>query len=197
MHITQMRPQGDSNVSIHYPRGHKHQPALPHLAVITLTGWVEPAEGGLRVNGILVRAHKKIDTPVRVTVRAYPKTDMYGVIRDLYAPANNIRPAREPNGTSLTVTGQLLKVDRGTGTIKVKVCPQQASCNPFAVTLHATTQVLALDPGTFHVTVTGRLVDVGRGWLLAETVTPVYAPVPQRWHRWRPKRRLKFPKEAP
>ncbi|SMB85656.1 hypothetical protein [Deinococcus hopiensis] len=35
---------------------------------------------------------------------------------------------------------------------------------------------------------TGRLLKVGKGILLAEHVAVVHAPVPEKWQEWKPKR---------
>ncbi|BDP44875.1 hypothetical protein DAETH_48440 (plasmid) [Deinococcus aetherius] len=164
-------------------------PGLPHRAVVTVTGWATPVRKGVLVGGLAIRTGWRPEGETRVTVRAYPRTAPDGSLRDLFTYPRLFQPAQTPNGTSVSVTGQLLKLDRGEGVIRVKVCPSQASDLPFVVTLHATGRVLDLDPATFHVTVTGRVLRAASGLLLAESVTPVHAPVPARWHRWRPKRR--------
>lgn len=172
---------------------------LPHSAVLRVTGWATPADRGIRVNGLLIRTPWRPDGEQRVTVTAYPKTDADGFLRHLAAFSRNVRPARIPNGTQVRVVGQLLKLDRGAGLVRVKVCPAVSDQPPFVVTLHATAQILAdLDPVTFHVQVTGRLLSPV-GILLADTCVPVHAPVPDRWHRWRPRRRARVarPQEAP
>lgn len=58
------------------------------------------------------------------------------------------------------------------------------------MTLQATGEVLALDPGTFHVTVTGRVMRFGNGFLLAERGVAVNAPVPAHWRGYKAKPRL-------
>ncbi|MEF2279891.1 hypothetical protein V3W47_16480 [Deinococcus sp. YIM 134068] len=164
-------------------------PALPHRAVVTLTGWAVPARKGVTVNGLDVRTSWCPEGEARVTLRAYPRTAPAGSLRDLFTFPRLVRSAEQPNGSSVSVIGQLLKLDRGEGLIKVKVCPSQATDLPFVITLHATASVLDLDPATFHVQVEGRVLRAASGLLLVESVTPVHAPVPARWHRWRPKRR--------
>ncbi|GGR62471.1 hypothetical protein GCM10008959_25580 [Deinococcus seoulensis] len=155
---------------------------IPHAAVITVTGWPTVLPDGIRIHGLHVRtAWRPGETPQRVTVRAFPDTSPHGGLRRLYAPPSNIRPARRPNGTDVLVTGQLLKLDTVEGLIRVKVAPAVANTHPFTVTLQASTEVLRLDPGTFSVTVRGRVLSVGPGVLLADQVRSVYAPVPERW----------------
>ena len=155
---------------------------IPHAAVITVTGWPTPLRDGIRIHGLHVRtAWRPGETPQRVTVRAFPDVSPSGGLRRLYAPPSNIRPARCPNGTDVLVTGQLLKLDTVEGVIRVKVAPAVANTHPFTVTLQASTEVLRLDPGTFSVTVRGRVLSVGPGVLLADQVRSVHAPVPERW----------------
>jgi hypothetical protein len=161
---------------------------LPHSALVTVTGWATPAPKGILVAGLSIRTRWRPTGLQRVTVRAYPRTRPDGTLRDLFAPPRSIKPAHTPNGTGVRVTGQLLKLDRGEGLIRVKVCPAVSDATPFVVALQASGAVLELDPGIFHVTVTGRVLGVAGGVLLAEAVQSVYAPVPARWHRWRPKR---------
>lgn len=162
--------------------------ALPHEARLMLTGWATPTDTGLWIAGLHVRTERPLTAPARLTVTTYPRTRADGTLYGLYARARQVRPAKGPNGTHVIVTGQILKLDRGLGIVKIKVCPAQASCEPFAITLHATREVLHLDPHAFHARVTGRVLPLGRGHLLAERAEIVHAPVPDHWHRWRPKR---------
>lgn len=158
----------------------------PHAAVVTLTGWPTVTDTGIRIQGVHVRTSWRPDqTPRRVTVRAFPETTPVGSVRRLYAPKGNVRAARGPNGTDVLIVGQLLKLDRAEGIIRVKVAPSQANTMPFSVTLQASREVLALDPGTFSVEVRGRVMSFGAGVLLADQVRPVFAPIPDRWHRVR------------
>lgn len=154
----------------------------PHAAVITVTGWPTVLPDGIRIHGLHVRTTwRPGETPRRVTVRAFPDTSPHGALRRLYAPPSNIRPARCPNGADVLVTGTLLKLDSSEGLVRVKVAPAVANTHPFTVTLQASTEVLRLDPGTFSVTVRGRVLNVGPGVLLAEQIRSVHAPVPERW----------------
>ncbi|UQN10392.1 hypothetical protein [Deinococcus sp. QL22] len=161
---------------------------LPHSALVTVTGWATPGPIGIIVGGLSIRTRWELTGPQRVTVRAYPRTRPDGTLRELFALRRNVKPARVPNGSSVRVTGQLLKLDRGEGVIRVKVCPAVSDDKPFVIALQAAGAVLDLDPVTFHVRVTGRVLGVAGGVLLAEAVEAVYAPVPAKWHRWRPKR---------
>lgn len=174
-----------------------HSASTPraHRAVVTLTGWPRPRPTGIEIAGVFVRtAWRPGETPERVTVRAFPHTTPTGELRDLFVFPRAVRPAgRTPNGAQVQVTGQLLKLDRGEQLIRVKVCPAVADTLPFVVTLHAGPAVLSLNPEVFHVDVTGHLLQLGRGLLLADTVVPVFAPVPARWHRWRPRRKRPSP----
>jgi len=164
-------------------------PSLPHAATLTLTGWATPYEKGIRVNGIRVRTNWKAEAPQRVTVVTYPRTNPDGTLARLDARRKAVHPARgKPNGSRLTVTGRLIKLDRGEGIIRVEVCPAVTETEPFVVTMQASSEVLGLDAGAFFVQVTGRLIGVGKGILLAERAAVVDAPVPERWQGWKPKR---------
>lgn len=136
-------------------------PPLPHEARLRITGWATPTEGGLLIGGLLIRTGKRLDTEQRVTLTAYPRTRADGTLKRLEAHAKSVRPARphEPNGLSFIVTGQLLRVSRGSGTLQVKVAPGQSDIEPFIVSMQATTGILRdLDPATFQVQVTGRVI---------------------------------------
>lgn len=166
---------------------------LPHAAVLQVTGWPEPddEQRGIRVGGLLIRTRWRPPEgpPARVTVAGYPKTDAEGHLRHLMAFRSGVRPANTVNGTQLRVTGQLIRLDRHAGLIRLKVCPSLSAQTPFIVTMHATRQILDdLDPTTFHVQAQGRLLSPA-GLLLADAAAPVHAPVPERWWRWRPRRK--------
>ncbi|MBZ9715312.1 hypothetical protein [Deinococcus multiflagellatus] len=159
---------------------------MPHMALVTVTGWPRPTDTGIQVGHLQIHTRwRPGPEPGRVTVRAYPQTRPDGSLHRLYAFPSNIHRARMPNGTGLTVVGQLLRIDRNEGLIRVKVCPGMADTEPFVVTMQASSEVLAFDPGTFSVRVTGRVLNLRWGVLLADQVAPVYAPVPERWHRHR------------
>lgn len=171
-------------------------PPLPHEARLRITGWATPTEGGLLIGGLFVRTSRVLEAEQRVTLTAYPKTRADGTLKRLEARAKAIRPARprEPNGLSFVVTGQLLRASRGNGTLQVKVAPGQSDIEPFIVSMQATTGILRdLDPATFQVQVTGRVIQVGPRLLLAEQARPVHAPTPERWRRWRARRSRAVP----
>lgn len=166
-------------------------PPLPHEARLRITGWATPTEGGLRIGGLFVRTSKRLDADQRVTLTAHPRTRADGTLTRLNARARAIRPARphEPNGLSFIVTGQLLRLSRGSDTLQVKVAPAQSDLTPFVISMQATTGILRdLDPATFQVQVTGRVIQAGPRLLLAEHAQAVHAPTPERWRRWRARR---------
>ncbi|SMB81703.1 hypothetical protein SAMN00790413_04687 [Deinococcus hopiensis KR-140] len=47
---------------------------------------------------------------------------------------------------------------------------------------------MSLDASALYVQVTGRLLKLGKGILLAKRVAFVYAPVAEKWRGWKPKR---------
>ncbi len=164
---------------------------LPHAATLTLTGWPFKYERGLKVAGLLVRMPFPItDVPThRVTVIAYPQTTPDGCLTSLQTQANRVRKAQCSNSAQLRVVGHLIRIDGTSGTVQVQVYPSMSSVQPFRLTLQATGAVLAFDPSTFAVSITGRLLHAGgRVMLLAETIQAVHAPVPERWANWKHKR---------
>jgi hypothetical protein len=164
---------------------------LPHAATLTLTGWPRKYELGLRVGGLLVPMPLPMtDVPThRVTVIAYPQTTPDGCLTSLQTQANRVRKAQGSNAAQLRVVGHLLRIDGTSGTVQVQVYPSMSSVQPFRITLQATGAVLAFDPSTFAVSITGRLLHAGgRVLLLAETIEAVHAPVPERWANWKHKR---------
>ncbi|UQN10732.1 hypothetical protein [Deinococcus sp. QL22] len=164
---------------------------LPHAATLTLTGWPRKHERGLLVGGLLVRTtHPVTDVPThRVTVIAYPQTTPDGCLISLQTQANRVRKARGSNAVQLRVVGHLIRIDGTSGTVQIQVYPSMSSVPPFRITLQATGAVLAFDPSTFAVSITGRVLHAGgRVMLLAETIEAVHAPVPERWANWKPKR---------
>ncbi|SMB85657.1 hypothetical protein [Deinococcus hopiensis] len=120
-------------------------PALPHSATLTFTGWAIPYEHGVRVNGVRVRTNWKPGHPERVTVTSYPRTNPDGTLAALMTRKGAFRSARTPNGSRFTVTGRLIKLDRGEGFIRVEVCPAVANTAPFVVAMQASSEVLRLD----------------------------------------------------
>jgi hypothetical protein len=130
------------------------------------------------------------DVPThRVTVIAYPQTTPDGCLTSLQTQANRVRKAQASNAAQLRVVGHLLRIDGTSGTVQVQVYPSMSSVQPFRITLQATRAVLAFDPSTFAVSITGRLLHAGgRVLLLAETIEAVHAPVPARWANWKHKR---------
>ena len=163
---------------------------LPHAAVLTVTGWPSRQGAQLVVGGLPIETPSQPPADVRVTVRGWPRVNAGGVLRGVFAPRTNVRPASAPNGTHVLVVGHLLKLDRVEGLMRVEVCPARAETRPFVVTLHATSQILqAIDPSETGVQVTGRVLAGRVPLLLAETCEVVHAPVPARWQAWRGHRR--------
>lgn len=158
----------------------------PHAAVVTLTGWPSPIDTGIRIGRVYVHTDWRPEEEQRVTVRAFPGgTTPTGKLMSLHAKPGMIRPARTPNGTQVRVTGQLIRLDRQSGIVTIRVYPSLAGRPPFLLTLQATTDALrAVDPSTLHVTATGRILELGRPHLLAEHLQEVYAPIPARWAEW-------------
>lgn len=175
----------------------KNNIVIPHSALLKVTGWASAAEGGIRIGHLHVRTRwRPQGESQRVTALTYPRTRPDGTLVLARAFASNVRRAKAPNGTELRVTGQLIRLDPAERLVKVRVFPAQADTEPFMVHALATRAVLAADPGVFHVTLTGQLLPTGH--LLAETLTPVHAPLPARWQGWehRPGRRRRLAQTA-
>lgn len=157
--------------------------ALPHSALVRLTGWATPTEHGVQVGRLQIKTSWRPDGPSqRVHVLAWPRTRANGRLTELHAPPRMFRPARGPNAESFTVTGQIIRVDRSLGELRIKVSPTRSRTAPFLLSLHATSGLLEqLDPDTFSVRVTGRVLHLAGPSLLAEHAEVVHAPVPPQW----------------
>lgn len=152
---------------------------------LRLTGWAVPEARGCLIQGLHIHLKRPLEAPGRVTLSSQFKTGLDATVR--YALAREARPAQYANGSFFEVTGQLLRLDRSEGRIKLKVHPRSPHHEPYFMTLRAGDPVLAAaDPDAFAVRVRGQLLPVGdlRVLLAAEIVT-VRAPVPPHWHRWR------------
>ena len=171
---------------------------LPHSALLHLTGWPELDGEKLRVGRHVIRCLRPPTLPAgRVTVTAYPRTFPDGRLASLSAYPHKIKPANGPNGATFSVTGHLTRLDRHSGEIRVTVLPT-SDLDPFSLTLHGTSEVLhRLDPSTTYATVRGRLLDIGRGFLLAESIEVAHAPMPERWRGWKPPRFRALKKDNP
>lgn len=168
------------------------KPPIPHAALVTVTGWPQLERGGVRIGRHLIQLPWQPELKGRVTVRAYPTTTLDGKLLALSSHVKQIRAARrDVNGATVRVTGQLIRLDRREGVVRIRVYPALANRPPFLIALQATSEVTrALDPGTLHVTVTGRVLEVGRGYLLAERIEAVNAPIPARWAEWKHERSI-------
>ncbi|WP_278911817.1 hypothetical protein [Deinococcus wulumuqiensis] len=155
---------------------------LPHSALLRLTGWATPTESGVQVGRLHVRTRWRPEGPSqRVSVIAWPRTRANGRLTEVHAPPRLFRAARGPNTESFSVTGQIIRVDRSLGELRVKVSPARGT-PPFMLSLHATSAVLdTLPPEAFAVQVTGRVLHLAGAALLAEQARVVQAPVPERW----------------
>lgn len=155
---------------------------LPHSALLRLTGWATPTEHGVQVGRLQIKTSWRPDGPSqRVSVLAWPRTRANGRLTDVHAPPRMFRPARGPNAESFSVVGQIIRVDRSLGELRVKISPARGT-EPFLLSLHATSGLLEqLDPGAFSVRVTGRVLHLAGAALLAEHAEVVHAPVPPQW----------------
>lgn len=158
-----------------------------HYSRLTLVGWATPAKGGCVIHGLTVRLFRALEAPARVVIHAQPYTAPDGGLNFLLARKATPATAGQPNSALLGVTGQLLKLDRSEGLIKLKVSPSSAKTLPYLVSLRASDAVLlTAQPDTPQVSVRGQLLTVrGVTVLLANAIHPVHAPVPAHWHRWR------------
>ena len=147
---------------------------MPHSAIVKVTGWPDISEQGVIIGGLAIKTPWRPDeTPQRITVTAYPRTDQHGMIRQLLADPKQVRPAKRPNGTQWRVVGHLLQVCRSTGRIKIEVIPQTMRIPLFVIHAYATSAVLhdPRFPEAVHVEASG-IVLAGRV-LLTETMRPV------------------------
>lgn len=169
------------------------QNPLPHEARVILTGWASPATNGLSIGPFKIRTKSAVEGLQRLTITSYPRTYPDGALNSLSAKSWGIRNAgTQPNGSTFIVTGMLVRANRSSGVIQVKVCPKGKGSKPFIISAQATSEILCeLSPDTFHVQMRGRVILAGNtGILLAEQVVPIYAPAPEQWRRHKTRRRL-------
>jgi hypothetical protein len=120
-------------------------------------------------------------TATRVSLRLYPKTTVRGALQGTLQ-YGSARPARQANTQTFEIVARLTRVEPGDNLLTVRVYPQLAQVQPFPLTVRATTAVLRqVDPDWSAVRLCGSLVS---DLLVADTVQPVYAPVPERWANW-------------
>lgn len=162
----------------------------PHSALVRLTGWATPTGTGVQLGSLNVTTPWRPEgASQRVSLVAYPRTTSSGLITSLHARPRLVRPASGPNSETFEVTGQLIRVDRQRGALRIKISPERARLEPFMLNLSATTAVFdQLDPDAFAVMVTGRVLHLRGPSLLAECVEVVHAPVSPRWAGHRGKR---------
>lgn len=145
-----------------------------HSATVKVTGWPEVYDQGVIIGGLAIRTlWRPSETPQRVTMTCYPKTNPHGIIRQLSADLKNIRPAKRPNGTQWRVVGHLLQVCRATGLVKIEIIPQTVRIPRFVLHAYATSAVLHDPRFPEAVNVEASGIVLASRILLTETMQPV------------------------
>lgn len=149
---------------------------LPNSALLRVTGWPEATENGIVIEGLRVKTPwRPPEEPRRVEVICWPKTDRHGRIKHLYARKKAVRPAKAPNGATFRIVGHLLRADRHSSTIKIKVLPQAEGITPFVLHACATSAVVKAECATAaYVEAKGKVI--AGDLLLIENMQQVHAP---------------------
>lgn len=114
------------------------QPGLLPSAVLEVTGWPQWLPSGeCRIADLVLNALPEKWQGQRVMVRTYPRTKMSGGLKFPLHFAS-VRHAQRPNGTSFEVTGRLMRLDRGTSRLKVRIYPASERVPAFDVMIRAT-----------------------------------------------------------
>jgi hypothetical protein len=152
-----------------------------HRAVLDVTGWATRQLWHDLVAGIQVRPLPDALQGTRVSLRLYPRTTVRGALQGTQR-YGSAQPAREANTQTFEIVARLTRVEPGDNLLTVRVYPQRGQVPPFPLTVRATTAVFRqVDPDWSAVRLCGSLVS---DLLVADTVQPIYAPVPERWADW-------------
>lgn len=155
------------------------QPGLLHTAVLEVTGWPQwLPRGECRIADLILNTLPEKWEGKRVMVRTYPRTQVSG---DLKFPLHyaSVRHARQPNGTSFEVVGRLMRLDRGTSRLKVRIYPAGEQVPAFDVMIRATASRLRQAEADWTgVRVTGSVIN---HQLIADEIEPAYVPLTAYW----------------